>query len=84
MKDKIENSNNTCSGWNQVTASDYGKNTFNPIRTILETMKIKPNPEKKMISLSIGKSVSQPITYSSKICLWKLAKKLNCASEDDT
>jgi len=54
MKDKIENSNNTCSGWNQVTASDYGKNTFNPIRTILETMKIKPNPEKKMISLSIG------------------------------
>jgi len=30
------------------------KNTFNPIRNILETMTLTPNPEKKMISLSIG------------------------------
>ena len=55
MKDKIENNPTEAmtTGWN-VTVSNYGKNTFNPIRTILETMKIKPNPEKKMISLSIG------------------------------
>ena len=30
------------------------KKTFNPIRNILETMDLKPNPKKKMISLSIG------------------------------
>lgn len=29
-------------------------NTFNPIRNILETMTLTPNPQKKMISLSIG------------------------------
>jgi len=39
--------------WN-VSASIVAKNTFNPIRNILETMNITPNPEKKMISLSIG------------------------------
>ena len=30
------------------------QNTFNPIRNILETMTLTPNPEKEMISLSIG------------------------------
>jgi tyrosine aminotransferase len=30
------------------------KNTFNPIRNILETMDLDPNPNKKMVSLSIG------------------------------
>ena len=38
----------------KVRASIVAKNTFNPIRDILETMKIAPNPDKKMISLSIG------------------------------
>ena len=37
-----------------VKASIVAKNTFNPIRNILETMDITPNPLKKMISLSIG------------------------------
>jgi len=40
--------------WRPLAAADLAKNTFNPIRNILETMVIKPNPEKKMISLSIG------------------------------
>ena len=39
--------------WN-VSASSLAKNTFNPIRNILETMNIQPNPDKPMISLSIG------------------------------
>jgi tyrosine aminotransferase len=39
--------------WN-VKASILAKDTFNPIRNILETMDLEPNPEKKMISLSIG------------------------------
>jgi len=37
-----------------VKASIVAKNTFNPIRNILETMDITPHPQKKMISLSIG------------------------------
>ena len=41
------------SSWN-VEASVMAKTTFNPIRNILETMDLKPNPEKPMISLSIG------------------------------
>jgi len=37
-----------------VKASILAKDTFNPIRNILETMDITPHPMKKMISLSIG------------------------------
>merc|ERR1711970_181891 len=43
----------TTRGW-KVNASVVAKNTFNPIRNILETMNITPCPSKKMISLSIG------------------------------
>ena len=39
--------------WN-VAVADMAKNTFNPIRNILETMNIQPHPDKPMISLSIG------------------------------
>jgi len=38
----------------KVNASIVAKNTFNPIRNLLETMNITPSPNKKMISLSIG------------------------------
>lgn len=38
-----------------VTASDLARNTFNPIRAVVESMKLTPNPEKPMIALSIGK-----------------------------
>ena len=49
----IERKNASREEW-KVRASIVAKNTFNPIRNILETMSIAPNPEKKMISLSIG------------------------------
>ncbi|XP_072135182.1 tyrosine aminotransferase [Mobula birostris] len=39
--------------WN-IRASEMSKRTFNPIRTIVDKMKIEPNPKKAMISLSIG------------------------------
>ncbi|XP_072926651.1 tyrosine aminotransferase [Hemitrygon akajei] len=39
--------------WN-IQASEMSKRTFNPIRTIVDNMKIEPNPKKAMISLSIG------------------------------
>ena len=38
-----------------IQASDTARNTFNPIRTIVDGMKIAPNPDKEMIALSIGK-----------------------------
>ncbi|EDO40513.1 predicted protein [Nematostella vectensis] len=37
-----------------IQSSVSAKNTFNPIRAIVDTMKIKPNPDKPMIALSIG------------------------------
>ena len=40
--------------WN-VEVSDIARNTFNPIRSIVDGMKLTPNPEKDMIALSIGK-----------------------------
>ena len=49
MKDNLRNTKQ----W-KVSASTMAKNTFNPIRNILETMDLAPNPEKPMISLSIG------------------------------
>lgn len=45
----------------RVNASIVAKNTFNPIRNILETMDITPHPQKKMISLSIG----DPTTFGN-------------------
>lgn len=39
--------------WN-VRPSDMSNKTFNPIRAIVDNMKVKPNPNKTVISLSIG------------------------------
>jgi hypothetical protein len=41
--------------WN-VEVSDFAKKTHNPIRAIVDGMEIVPNPEKRMIALSIGKA----------------------------
>ncbi|XP_078689942.1 tyrosine aminotransferase-like isoform X3 [Branchiostoma floridae x Branchiostoma belcheri] len=56
------NGNRNCHGDNPqvkrakwvVPSSQMAKNTHNPIRQIVDNMKIEPNPEKKMIALSIG------------------------------
>ncbi|XP_029464108.1 tyrosine aminotransferase [Rhinatrema bivittatum] len=37
-----------------VRASDVSKKTFNPIRAIVDSMNVEPNPTKPMIALSIG------------------------------
>jgi len=54
MKDQTSNKTETSSKQWEVVASSLAKETFNPIRTILETMKITPHPDRPMISLSIG------------------------------
>jgi hypothetical protein len=40
--------------WLPIPASRSARNTINPIRRIVDRMKIAPNPSKEMISLSIG------------------------------
>lgn len=39
--------------WN-VEASDIARSTHNPIRSIVESLVVEPNPAKSLISLSIG------------------------------
>ncbi|XP_033104303.1 tyrosine aminotransferase-like [Anneissia japonica] len=43
----------TKSAWN-IRSSEAAKNTVNPIRIIVDGMKLEPNPKKHLISLSIG------------------------------
>ncbi|KAL8603959.1 hypothetical protein ACOMHN_039003 [Nucella lapillus] len=38
----------------EVRASQFATNTFNPVRCIVDGMKLTPNPDKHMIALSIG------------------------------
>lgn len=38
----------------EVKASEMANNTLNPIRAIVDGMKLSPNPDKPMIALSIG------------------------------
>lgn len=40
--------------WEPVRASEMAKSTDNPIRKIVDGMKLTPNPQKKLISVSIG------------------------------
>lgn len=48
-------SNDNVNGlWKPIEASRSARNTINPIRRIVDRMKISPNPSKEMISLSIG------------------------------
>ncbi|XP_046737419.1 tyrosine aminotransferase [Diprion similis] len=46
--------------WN-IEASHIAKNTFNPIRSIVENIVTEPNPNKLMIALSIG----DPTTFGN-------------------
>lgn len=48
-KNKIEESEE----WN-VRCSEFAKHTFNPIRRLVQSLDIKNNPEKPVISLSVG------------------------------
>lgn len=41
--------------WSVVQPSEMSKRTVNPIRRIVDNMKIEPNPKYSPISLSIGK-----------------------------
>lgn len=38
-----------------IASSLMARRTYNPIRAVVDGMKLEPNPEKELISLSIGK-----------------------------
>ena len=37
-----------------VSVSKTAENTFNPIRNVVDTMKIEPNPNMEVIKLTVG------------------------------
>lgn len=43
----------------EVKPSEMANKTLNPIRSIVDGMKLTPNPDKPMIALSIGERVSK-------------------------
>lgn len=47
----------------EVKSSDMANNTLNPIRAIVDGMKLIPNPNKPMIALSIGEDLWDMKTY---------------------
>jgi hypothetical protein len=40
-----------------IQPSSFAVNSINPIRQIVENLNVTPNPDKKLIPLSIGESV---------------------------
>jgi tyrosine aminotransferase len=43
----------------RVALSHTARNTNNPIRNIVENLRLEPNPQKPMIALSIGEFMEQ-------------------------
>lgn len=58
-----------------VRASEMSKKTFNPVRAIVDSMKVEPNPKKAMISLSLGERspVAEATRYLGQLCDWQIA-----------
>lgn len=58
-----------------VRASEMSKKTFNPVRAIVDSMKVEPNPKKAMISLSLGEhsAVAEASGQWGRLCGWQIA-----------
>ena len=54
IKSPVKRQRTSIESWS-VPSSFMAKNTHNPIRKIVDGMKLTPNPEKEMIAVSIGK-----------------------------
>lgn len=59
-------------GWD-VKPSEMANNTLNPIRAIVDSMKLTPNPDKPMIALSIGKFL---LSSSLHVCYLTVVQSL--------
>jgi len=58
-----------------VRASEMSKRTFNPVRNIVDSMKVEPNPKKSMISLSLGEhsAVAEASGQRGRLRGWQIA-----------
>ncbi|KAL0274295.1 UNVERIFIED_CONTAM: hypothetical protein PYX00_006753 [Menopon gallinae] len=61
-----------------VKASDFANNTHNPIRAIVESLHLEPNPSKQMIALSIGDPTIFGNLTPPKEAIEALKKTLDC------
>lgn len=59
--------------WN-IQPSEMSINTLNPIRAIVDGMKLTPNPEKPMIALSIGEMLHHYL-----ICIYSVCSLVMCS-----
>lgn len=48
-----------------IAASIVAQRTQNPIRNIVDQLKVQPHPEKPMISLALGKKINAEISVSN-------------------
>ena len=51
---KVKKARSKKANWEVIPSSITAQHTHNPIRKIVDGMKLTPNPEKEMIALSIG------------------------------
>lgn len=69
----------------EVKPSEMANNTLNPIRAIVDGMKLTPNPDKPMIALSIGEEILCKIHFRFGGCFFLTADYLHlCSSGDPT
>lgn len=52
--------------WN-VVPSEFSMLTMNPIRSIVDNIKMPKNKDKKLIPLSLGKLIKLSVSYSNEI-----------------
>lgn len=62
--------------WN-IRPSEMSINTLNPIRAIVDGMKLTPNPEKPMIALSIGEMLHHYL-----ICICSVCSLVKCSCSE--
>jgi hypothetical protein len=52
----------------EVVPSNIAQRTHNPVRNIVENLRLEPNPEKSMIALSIGKFPDHDFGFRADAC----------------
>lgn len=63
-----------------ISASKFALNTSNPVRAIVDTMKISPNPEKSLITLALGDPTITPYFFAHPTCTEAVKNLLSSGS----
>jgi tyrosine aminotransferase len=62
--------------WKQIEASLTARRTVNPIRQIVDQLKVEPNPQKDMISLALGDPTLFGNFKTTELAIAEIHKKL--------